>query len=190
LFKDLSFSISAGDCFELRGPNGSGKTSLLRILCGLLPPTSGSILWQGKPIGTFRDAYHASVIYVGHRPAVKDELTALENLRFSCAMSGFALSCREAHDVLDQMSLVDQENLLARHLSEGQQRRLDLARLLVCQGALWLLDEALTSLDEVAACSVMTLINEHVSNGGMAIIATHRDLTLTANSSRRIELAA
>src|SRR5438552_799473 len=88
LFRHLSFSVRPGDCFELRGPNGSGKTSLLRMLCGLLPPTSGAIFWHGEPIGVRRESYLSSVSYLGHCSAVKDDLTALENLRMSSALSG------------------------------------------------------------------------------------------------------
>jgi heme exporter protein A len=190
LFRNLSFSMRPGDCFELRGPNGSGKTSLLRMLCGLLPPTSGAILWHGEPITRLREAYLSSVTYVGHRCAVKDELTTLENLRVSSALSGVELSRAEARDVLGRMSLGEQENLQARHLSEGQRRRLALTRLVVCRSSLWLLDEVLTSLDEAAACSVTSLVDGHISRGGMAVIATHQELKLGARMSRRIELAA
>jgi len=190
LFRNLSFSISPGDCLELRGPNGSGKTSLLRMLCGLLPPASGAILWHGDPISATREAYLSSLTYIGHRCAVKDELTTLENLRLSSALSGWGLSRGEARDVLGRLCLAEQENLLARHLSEGQQRRLALARLVACPSALWLLDEVVTSLDEAAASAITTLIDEHVSRGGMAVVATHQDLKLAARMSQRIELAA
>jgi heme exporter protein A len=190
LFTDLSFLLRAGDCLELRGANGSGKTSLLRILCGLLPPTSGSVLWNGEPIKSLREAYHQFVTYVGHRPAVKDELTALENLRVSSALSGFVLSREQARDVLARMSLADVEDVYARCLSEGQRRRLALARLMVGRTSLWVLDEVLTSLDEVAARSVTKLIDDHVASGGAAVIATHRELKLQIVSPQRIELAA
>jgi heme exporter protein A len=179
-----------GDCFELRGPNGSGKTSLLRMLCGLLPPTSGEILWHGNPISARREEYLSSVAYVGHRSAVKDELTTLENLRVSSALSGWELSREEARNTLGRMSLGAQEHLQARHLSEGQRRRLTLARLVACRSSLWLLDEVLTSLDEDAGHSIRTLIDDHVSQGGMAVIATHQDLCMATRLSRRIDLAA
>jgi heme exporter protein A len=190
VFQDVSFSLGAGECFELRGPNGSGKTSLLRMLCGLLSPTSGSILWRGEPISSLRETYHRFVTYVGHRPAVKDELTALENLRVSSALSGFVLSRDKAREVLERMSLADLENVHVRYLSEGQRRRLALARLLAGHTPLWLLDEVLTSLDEVATRSVMTLIDQHLEGGGAAVIATHHELELRIVRPRRIELAA
>jgi heme exporter protein A len=190
LFSNLSFSMSPGDCLELKGPNGSGKTSLLRMLCGLLPPSSGAILWHGKPISALREAYLSSVAYVGHRCAVKDELTTLENLRMSSALGGWELSLDEAHDVLSRMSLAEQEHVHARHLSEGQQRRVALCRLVVSRSELWLLDEVMTSLDAASASAITTLIDEHVSRGGMTVIATHQDLKLAVRTSRRIELAA
>jgi heme exporter protein A len=190
LFSDLSFTMHPGDCFELRGANGSGKTSLLRMLCGLLPPTEGEILWHGTPISATREEYLSSVAYAGHRSAVKDELTTLENLRVSCALSGWELTREEARHTLGRMSLGAQEDLQARHLSEGQRRRLALARLVACRSSLWLLDEVLTSLDEEAGHAIKTLIGDHVSRGGMAIVATHHDLKIATRSSRRIELAA
>jgi heme exporter protein A len=190
LFSNLSFSMSPGDCFELRGPNGSGKTSLLRMLSGLLPPSTGAILWHGEPISALREAYLSSVTYIGHRCAVKDELTTLENLRISSALSGWKLSRDEARDVLGRMSLSEQETLYAHRLSEGQRRRLALARLMVSRSELWLLDEVMTSLDEAAASAITTLIDEHVSRGGMTVIATHQDLKLAVRVSRRIEFAA
>jgi heme exporter protein A len=190
LFKDLSFVLRPGEAFELRGPNGSGKTSLLRMLCGLLPPTSGAILWHGQSIGGCRREYLASLTYVGHRAAVKDEMTTIENLRVATALSGCELSREEARDVLRRIGLGDQESLEARYLSEGQHHKLALARLVTCRTALWLLDEATSSLDATASTTVASLIDAHLSRGGMAIVATHRDLPVGARLCRRIELAA
>jgi heme exporter protein A len=190
LFSDLSFFIRSGDCFEVRGANGSGKTSLLRMLCGLVPPTSGTVLWQGEPIETKRESYVESLTYVGHRSAVKDEMTTLENLLVTSALSGFELSLSEAKQALGYMSLDDQESTPARYLSEGQRRRLALARLVNCKRPLWLLDEVMTSLDAGAARCVAGLIDRHVEGGGMAVIATHQDLKLTSRLACRIELAA
>jgi len=160
------------------------------MLSGLLPPTSGTILWHGHPINAVREAYLSSMAYVGHRCGVKDHLTTLENLRVSSALNGCELSRKEARDVLERMSLTEQENLPARQLSEGQHRRLALARLVACRRPLWLLDEILTALDEAGALSMTTLVEQHLSNGGMAVIATHQDLQLIARMSRRIELVA
>ena len=190
LFRNVSFSMRPGDALLLRGPNGSGKTSLLRMLCGLLPPTSGSVRWHGVPIETLRDAYPASLTYLAHRGAVKDELTTLENLRVSSALSGFAISRKEAHAVLERVGLGGRATLHARYLSAGQRRKLALACLVACRRSLWLLDEVLTSLDEAAAGLVASFIDEHLSGGGMAVIATHQEVTLAGRVSQRIELAA
>jgi heme exporter protein A len=190
LFKHLSFAIRPGDCFELRGANGSGKTSLLRMLCGLLPPESGEILWHGEPINMQRQAYLSSVTYIGHRCAVKDELTTLENLLVSSALGGVELSPTEARRALECLQLEDQQHLPTRHLSEGQRRRLALARLVNCRRELWLLDEVMASLDMLSARSIAALIDDHLSRRGMVVIATHQELKLSSRLSHRIDLAA
>jgi heme exporter protein A len=160
------------------------------MLCGLMQPTSGEIRWQGVKIAALGEEYFSAVTYIGHREAVKDELTALENIRVSSGLYGFDIARDQALDVLERMGLAGQENLHARLLSEGQRRRLALARLLVRRSSLWLLDEILTSLDAVAAESVRSLIDEHLSKGGMAIIATHQEIALSGSVCRRIELAS
>jgi heme exporter protein A len=182
--------MGPGDCLELRGPNGCGKTSLLKMVCGLLPPTSGGIFWQGRSISACRSAFLSSMTYVGHRCAVKEELTALENLRLSSALDGIALGIEEADEVLARVQLRNQSRLQTRYLSEGQRRRLALARLMTTQSALWLLDEVLTSLDAAMCDSIAVAITGHLSRGGMAIVATHHELGLGAAVSGRIELAA
>jgi heme exporter protein A len=189
LFKNMSFSVRPGDLVQLIGPNGSGKTSLIRILCGLLPPNSGEIRWRGTNICALGDEYYSAVTYVGHRHGVKDEFTALENLRVSSGLSGVEITDQQAIEALTRMGLSGRENLNARLLSEGQRRRLALARLLVCQTSLWLLDEVLTSLDRAATEVMNLLIVEHLENGGMAIVAAHQELDLSVDNFRRIELA-
>ena len=190
LFRDLNFSLRPGALVQVTGPNGSGKTSLLRIICGLLAPAEGEIRWQGANIPSLGEEYFRSVTYIGHRNGVKDELTALENLRVSSGLGGVEVSRTKAAEVLDRMGLAGREALPARLLSEGQRRRVALARLLVCTTTLWLLDEVLTSLDNAAVTLVKRLIEEHLSNGGMAIIATHQELNLSAGSFQRLELAS
>lgn len=190
LFSNLSFAVRAGECFELRGPNGSGKTTLLRMLSGLVPPESGAILWHDEPIRVQRQAYLSSMTYIGHRCAVKDDMTTLENLLVSSAMGGVALASEEAQRALACLQLEDCTHLYARYLSEGQRRRLALARLVNCRRALWLLDEVMTSLDATWAKSIATLIDGHLSRGGMAVIATHHELSLSSRLAQRIDLAA
>ena len=189
LFKGVNFSLTPGTFLQLQGPNGSGKTSLLRIICGLLAQAEGEIRWQGANISSLGDEYLTAVTYLGHRNGVKDELSGLENLRVSNALNGIEITENKAREVLKTMGLGGRESLPARLLSEGQRRRVGLARLIVCNTTLWLLDEVLTSLDTAAISLVRSLIEEHLSNGGMAIVATHQELALSAVSSQRLELA-
>ena len=189
LFSGLDFAVSPGTFVQLTGPNGSGKTSLLRILCGLLAPAEGQVTWQGANIRSLGEEYFTAVTYLGHRHGVKDELSAVENLRISNALNGIAVSKDRALAVLQQMGLAGRELLPARLLSEGQRRRVALARLLVCETQLWLLDEVMTSLDKGAVVLVRSLIENHLAGGGIAIVATHQELELSAAVTKRLELA-
>jgi heme exporter protein A len=189
LFSGLNFSLGPGSSLQLTGANGSGKTSLLRILCGLAPPAKGEIRWRGANIRSLGEEYFTSLTYIGHRPGVKDELTAIENLRVSAGLAGTEVSQQDALNVLGKMGLAGREHLPARLLSEGQRRRLGLARLGVCNTALWVLDEVLTSLDKAAVTLVSSLFEEHLDKGGMIVVATHQELNLSASSLQRIELA-
>jgi heme exporter protein A len=189
LFRDLNFSAVPGELIELRGPNGSGKTSLLRILCGLATPAAGEVRWQGTNIRSLGEEYAASVAYLAHQNAVKDELTAIENLRISSGVAGNSLSKSEARQLLERIGLSRQQNLPARALSAGQRRRLALARLLTSRATLWILDEVLTSLDDAAVTLSREFIGAHLKNEGIAIIATHQDLNLVAEKVQRIQLS-
>lgn len=189
VFSDVDFSLAPGAFLQVTGANGSGKTSLLRILCGLLKPAEGRISWQGASIHSLGEEYFTSVTYFGHRPGVKDELTAAENVRVSAGLGGVQVDTDRAHDALERMGLVGRGSVPARLLSEGQRRRVALARLLVCNTRLWLLDEILTSLDKTAVSLVRSLIEEHLSGGGMAIVATNQELELSGHQKQRLELA-
>ena len=188
LFSGLDLSVSPGTYIQLTGPNGSGKTSLLRILCGLLAPAEGEVKWEGANIRSLGEEFYTSVTYLGHRHGVKDELSAIENVRISNALNGVSVSKERAEEVLGQMGLAGRESLPARLLSEGQRRRVGLARLLVCNTRLWLLDEVLTSLDKRAVLLVRSLIENHIAGGGIAIVATHQELELSARRTKRLEL--
>ena len=189
LFKDLNFSAAEGELVELRGPNGSGKTSLLRILCGLATPAAGEVRWKGRSIRSLGEEYSASVAYLGHQNAVKDELSALENLRISSAVSGQSLDKKRAQEILERVGLTQQQNLPARVLSAGQRRRLGMTRLLTSTARLWILDEVLTSLDDRAMNLSRQFITDHLEQNGTAIVATHQDLNLKVPRIQRLQLS-
>ncbi len=188
LFKGMNFLVSPGEAIELRGANGSGKTSLLRILCGLATPAAGEIRWHGTNIRRQREEYSNSIAYMAHLNGVKDEFTTLENLLVAERVAGNPLTTEAGVETLDQVGLKNQRNLAARFLSAGQRRRLALARLFMPHARLWILDEVLTSLDDAGAKLARELIETHLTAGGMAIIATHHDLNLSVDSVRRIDI--
>ena len=189
LFRDLNFSAKPGELIELRGANGSGKTSLARILCGLATPAAGEVRWQGKNIRALGEEYFRDVAYLAHQNAVKDELSAIENLRISSAVSGHALKKDQAQQILGRIGLSRQQNLPARSLSAGQRRRLALTRLLTTKATVWILDEVLTSLDDTAVKLLSEFVDDHLKNGGIAIIATHQELNFAADRVQRINLS-
>jgi heme exporter protein A len=188
LFRDVNFSLAPGTLLQVTGPNGSGKTSLLRIICGLSSPESGEIRWHGANIRSLDEEYSRSITYIGHRIAVKEELNSLENLRISSGLAGYELTHARAKQALARVGLAGRENLPARFLSEGQRRRSALARLVNCSALLWVLDEVLASLDHAAITLVESLIGEHLSKGGLAVVATHQELHISAGSFQRLEL--
>jgi heme exporter protein A len=189
LFKGLNFAAKAGELLEVRGPNGSGKTSLLRILCGLAAPADGEVRWHGKTIRSLGEEYFGAIAYVAHQNGVKDELSAVENLHISARVAGNKVSKNEAEAILERIGLRNQTHLPARFLSAGQRRRVALARLLASRATLWILDEVLASLDEAAVELARQLIGNHLDEGGMAIVATHQELGVYAGSVQRITLA-
>jgi heme exporter protein A len=188
LFSDLNFVVKPGGFLQLTGANGSGKTSLLRMICGLLTPANGEIRWNGANIRSLGEEFSADVTYLGHRPAIKDELSALENLKISSGLSGQTPG-PNARSALEKLGLGGREALPTRLLSEGQRRRVALARLAVCTTKLWLLDEVLTSLDKTAVMLVRGLIEDHLKRGGIAIVSTHQEFALATDSFQRLELA-
>jgi heme exporter protein A len=172
LFEDLNFSLDSGHLLQIEGRNGSGKTSLLRILCGLTLPTEGAVFWNNEPIEETQSSYWASLAYIGHHPGVKAELTALENLAMARALS-ISPNSISLDEALDKVGLYGFEDVPARTLSAGQQRRVALARLLVNKAKLWILDEPFTALDKAAIRMIETLLDEHASQGGMAVLTSH-----------------
>ncbi|HKO95785.1 MAG TPA: cytochrome c biogenesis heme-transporting ATPase CcmA [Pyrinomonadaceae bacterium] len=189
LFTNLNLTVQPGALVQLQGANGSGKTSLLRIICGLLAPEKGEVRWQGSNIKKLGEDFATSLTYLGHRNGIKDELTPLENLRVTVGLSGERLSPDEAMDALARVGLKGREDLPARFLSEGQKRRAALARLITSRAKLWVLDEVLASLDASAVAMVRTLIEQHLKAGGSAIVATHQDMEISSDSFQRLDLS-
>lgn len=188
LFSDVNFMLEPGNLLQVHGPNGSGKTSLLRIVCGLLAPEKGEVRWQGTNVRRLGEEYSTVVAYLGHRNAVKDELSPLENLRVSTGVSGAEIGKQSAARALAEVGLAGRENLATRFLSEGQRRRSALARLAISSAPLWVLDEVNASLDTGAMNLVKALIESHLNKGGMALVATHQELDFSAGAIQRIEL--
>lgn len=189
LFTNLSFELSAGELLQVQGENGKGKTTLLRALCGFIEPFAGQISWQGQNIRELDEAYHAELIYLGHLNAIKDELNALENLHISSALAGWEVSDSDAIAALRRMGLRGRETFPVKILSQGQRRRVALARLLVSKAPLWILDEPLTALDVGAVVLMQGLIGEHLANRGMVIFTTHQPLEVAGIESRRLTLS-
>lgn len=153
-----------------------------------MAPEQGEVRWQGANIRSLGEEYFTSISYLGHRNGIKEELSSVENLRISKGLAGGELSQEEARDALRQVGLAGRENLPTRFLSEGQRRRSALARLIAGSAKLWVLDEVLASLDAAAVKLVESLIGEHLSKDGMAIVATHQELNLSAGSGQRLQL--
>jgi heme exporter protein A len=189
LFSDLNFSLSAGELLQVQGANGSGKTSLLRTLCGFMMPVAGEIRWRGQNIRELGDAFYAEMIYLGHLNAIKDELNALENLRISAGLAGCKVDDKQVMAALRRLGLRGRETLPVKVLSQGQRRRVALARLLLSNASLWILDEPLTALDVGAVELMQELIGEHLVNNGMVIYTTHQPLEVVGVATRWFALS-
>ena len=190
LFRGLSFSLQEGELLHLRGSNGSGKTSLLRTICGLMVPADGQVLWQGKNIRSIREDYFKDLIYLGHLGAIKGELNAYENLRLGCQMAGLPIDESKLLNTLAKMGLGGREDLPTKVLSAGQKRRVALAKLLAHKAKLWVLDEPFNALDVAAVDLLKQLIADQVQMGGMVILTTHQEVEIDTGKIRHINLDA
>lgn len=188
LFKNLGFELGEGEALLVKGGNGHGKTSLLRILCGLSQPAAGEVRWRGQPISSEHELYCREMAYVGHVNGIKDDLTPLENLRLAAALDGRDLDLPVAVTALEQVGLSRCMDFPARVLSFGQRRRVALAGLMTAGALLWILDEPLTGLDVHGVAMVEKLIRDHVVAGGMVIMTTHQPLALDGVSPKSISV--
>lgn len=180
LFQGLSFALVPGTVLKVEGPNGAGKTSLLRILAGLLRPEAGSVLWHGRDIAACAGDYAADRRYIGHQNGLGLALTARENLRVAAALQGIDGGAISFDAVLEAVGLPQAGDIPAVRLSSGQRRRLALARLLMGQAGVWILDEPLNALDRNGQALVSRLLTDHLMGDGVAVISTHQALTLPA----------
>lgn len=189
LFAGLGFRLEAGELLYLQGRNGAGKTSLLRMIIGLLPPEAGEIRWRGEPIRRAGESFRADLCYLGHLNAIKEELTPLENLLAAARLAGEELSEDDALDALEQVGLAGREDLACKYLSQGQKRRVALARLVKERRPLWVLDEPFVALDVAAVDWLAGLISAHLQRGGLAVMTTHQLVDIPAGTIRELRLS-
>ena len=190
LFDGVGFRLESGELLYLRGANGAGKTSLLRMLCGLSPAESGQILWDGMQVDKIGEAYRANLLYLGHHNALQESLTVKENLAFYAAMTGTNPSETDTINALTRMGLSGCQSRLVRHLSQGQKRRVALSRLILNDAKLWILDEPFVALDQAAVQSLAELIAHHLGSGGMTILTSHQQVDIGANEPQILDLSA
>jgi heme exporter protein A len=178
LFSGVSFTLQPGQWLHLEGDNGVGKTSLLRLACGLSALENGEITWNHQAVSKDPQTFRANLAYLGHQLALKDDLSPLENLQTDAAIVGRQLTASDAKQALAQMGLRGRENLPVRVLSQGQKRRTALARLLVSSAKLWVLDEPFVALDTMAQNALSEVINAHLAKQGMVLLTSHQAVSL------------
>jgi len=186
LFEHLDIGLEAGQMLVVEGPNGCGKTSLLRILTGLRLADGGEVLWRGEPIDRLAGDYFEQVNYVGHHDGVKHELSCLENLRLARAMG--VPSQLDLDDVLDRVNLYAYGETEAGSLSAGQKRRLALARLIATDAMLWILDEPFTSLDKASMAMFSGMFEQHLQQRGVIVMTSHHDISLPTQALQRLQM--
>ncbi len=188
LFENLAIALEPGRMLVVEGPNGCGKTSLLRILTGLRMPDTGEVLWRGESIDRQAGDYYEQVNYVGHHDGVKNELSCVENLRLARAMG--IPSTTDLDDILEQVNLYDYAEFDVASLSAGQKRRLALSRLLATESLLWILDEPFTSLDKDSMQLFGGHFERHLQQGGIIVMTSHHDISLPQQALTRLTLGA
>jgi heme exporter protein A len=188
VLRGVSLEIAGGEALHVSGPNGVGKTSLLRVVCGLLQAEEGEVYWNGVPTRAANSAYLEALAYLAHDTALKGDLTATENLRFSVGLRRHVTDS-DAHSVLAELGVESCAHLPCRVLSAGQRRRVALCRILLSDARLWVLDEPFTNLDAASTAHVAGALGQHLERGGLALIAAHQGLDLPERAVRRLELA-
>ena len=190
LFRDVDCTLQSGRWLYVAGANGVGKTSLLRMVCGLAPTEAGEIAWNGKPIHSQRDAYRQDLCYLGHLNALQESMTVSENLCFIAALGGTAPDKVQINDVLTHFGVRGRGEQLVRHLSQGQKRRVALSRLALSQARLWVLDEPFVAMDEAGVRMLADLIAAHLAKGGMAVLTSHQQVPIGDVPAQMLELRA
>jgi heme exporter protein A len=183
LFSNLSFELKAAQVLQIEGANGSGKTSLLRILCGLRTPDAGQVYWQGENIARAREDYYSNMVYIGHLPCIKGDLNVLENVRALLDTRSKTLADEHIAAALQQVGLAAYEDVAGKALSSGQRRRILLAFLLLADARLWILDEPLTALDMQGVVLMESMLLAHRAGGGSVIFTTHHGMQLGCEMS-------
>ena len=178
LFSNLSLQLSPGECLHIRGENGVGKTSLLRLLSGLASPESGEVFWNGIAIKQEASEYHSKLLFLGHRDALKEDLTALENLLMYAAIDDLQIPAEEALASLWKFGLKGREDLPVHYLSAGQKKRVLMARMLTRRAQVWILDEPFNALDAQAGYELQSLIGSHLVSGGLVVLTSHQPLAI------------
>lgn len=190
LFCDINFELQPGDAMRVAGANGSGKTSMLRMLCGLAYPAAGEVRWNGRNIRAAREEFGANLIYLGHANGVKDDLLAWENVVVAATLAGHPVTREAACQALGKLGLARAANLPTRALSQGQRKRVALARLQLGHAApLWILDEPFTALDKDAVAALCGTIDKHLAGGGMVLYTTHQEIELKAQRALLLDLS-
>jgi heme exporter protein A len=192
LFRDVQFSLKAGEALILRGPNGVGKTSLLRVLAGLTTPDTGEVAINGVVACPLSEAWRARIAYIGHANSIKDELSAQENLNQQLALDGLDVSFAARLQALDAVGLIAKRQVIARQLSQGQKRRIGLARLTLCAAGrrIWLLDEPTNALDTEGVSLFNRIVDAFLKDGGAAVIASHLPLDITPQRDWQMQVVA
>jgi heme exporter protein A len=182
LFQGLEFALNRGELLLLEGRNGCGKTSLMRAIAGMLSLETGEMFWNDEPVSRQRQVFHGAMVWLAHRTGLKGDLTLVENLRFEGCLR--PQSNVDLTTIYERLGISRLKQLPLRSLSAGQQRRVALARMLMADVPLWLMDEPFTNLDREGRKLVMELTEEHLASGGMCVMAAHQDVEINATVKR------